>query len=169
MTAELVSRRALRRGAGWAGRASQHRREQVRTQATRVAAAPTLWSSLVDVLRAIDGPSSALLCTMSGSPVATHGLARTEVARAIADARRAFATATGAEATAAGTRTVELTVGARHTVIASVPGAAHGHLLSVSAEGVSAPLLQAWTRRAAEDLQELLVAEPWSSSSSAAE
>ncbi|WP_210650695.1 hypothetical protein [Nocardioides sp. SYSU D00065] len=169
MTAELVSRSALRRAAGWAGRASQHRREQVRTQATPVAAAPALWSSLVDVLRAIDGPSSALLCTMTGSPVATHGLARTEVAQATIDARRAFAAAARAGATAAGIETVELTVGARHTVIASVPDAVHGHLLSVSAEGVSAPLLRAWTQRAAEDLQELLVTEPWARSSSAAE
>jgi hypothetical protein len=41
-------------------------------------------------------------------------------------------------------------------VIASVPGEHADHLLSVTAEGVSAPLLEAWTRRAAEDLGDVL-------------
>ena len=52
--------------------------------------------------------------------------------------------------------TVELTAGRRHTVIASVPGTEADHLLTVTAEGVSPPLLEAWTRLAAEDLRQAL-------------
>ena len=64
------------------------------------------------------------------------------------------------DAAAGGVETVELTAGGRHTVIASVPGTDQtDHLLSVSAEGVSMPLLQAWTRRAAEDIREVLAAK----------
>ena len=45
-------------------------------------------------------------------------------------------------------------------MIASVPGTDQtDHLLAVTAEGVSLPLLHAWTRRAAEDLSEVLAAE----------
>ena len=66
-----------------------------------------------------------------------------------------------------GARRSQLIAGRRHTVIASVPGEHADHLLSVTAEGVSPPLLEAWTRRAAEDLGEAL-SGPASSSASAA-
>jgi hypothetical protein len=113
-----------------------------------------LWASLVDTLGAIDGPSTALLATAGGDPVAVHGLAGSDVARVARQDRAAF----GARLPAAlpegppPVETVELTLGLRHTVIASVP-AGGGHLLSVTAQGVSIQVLEAWTRRLAEDIR----------------
>ena len=156
MTAELISSPAPARRARWTGRASQHRRRQVGVDgAASEAQVEALWSSLVDVLRAMDDPSCAVLCTSSGTPVAAYGLPRPEVPRVSREAGTAFATRSRHDA-AHEVETVELTTGLRHTVIASVPGAHADHLLSVSAVGVSPPLLEAWTRRAAEDLGEAL-------------
>lgn len=133
-----------------------------------------LWDSLVEVLRSIDTPSSALLCTATGAPVAAYGLPRTDLPLAARRTGRMFAGRTH-EAGASrhggpdAVETLELTTGLRHTVIASVPAPAQGdHLLCISAEGVSLPLLQAWTRRAAEDLREALAGQDGPSSSSAA-
>lgn len=164
MTAELISPPAVRRGVSWAGRASQHRRQQV-SPLPETAPVQALWESLVDVLRAIESPSSALLCTSAGAPVAAYGLPRTDLPRVSWETGSRFAarplSADIGDHTAAGeVETLELTAGQRHTVIASVPGVARAdHLLAVTAEGVSLPLLQAWTRRAAEDLCEVLAAE----------
>ncbi len=115
-----------------------------------------LWLSLVEVLRAMDDPSSAVLCTAGGTPVAASGLPKPEVPRVSRQAGSAFATRTRPDGSVGEVETVELTAGRRHTVIASVPGADADHLLSVTAEGVSPPLLEAWTRRAAEDLRQAL-------------
>lgn len=166
MTADLSSRRSTRRAASWAGRASQHRRQQVSSGGPApVAMVHTLWESLVDVLRTIDSPSTALLCTADGAPVAAYGLPRTAVQGASLETGTAFASRTrpteiGPGLPLAHIETVEFTEGGRHTVIASVPGPANGdHLLSVTAEGVSLLVLQAWTRQAAEDLRALLDAQ----------
>ncbi len=167
MTAEIISPPSFGRGAAWPGRASRLRREQVRAgQPGTVARVQPLWESLVDVLRGIDNPASALLCTADGAPVAAYGLARTDLPQTSRRTGRVFAarrqpSGTGQHAASDSIEILELTSGLRHTVIASVPGASQGdHLLSVTAEGVSLPLLQAWTRRAAEDLCEVLAAQP---------
>lgn len=157
MTAELISSPATRRRTSWAGRASQHRRQQVGSRDARTdAQVEALWLSLVEVLRAMDDPSSAVLCTAGGTPVAAYGLPKPEVPRVSRQAGSAFATRTRPDGPVGEVETVELTAGRRHTVIASVPGADADHLLSVTAEGVSPPLLEAWTRRAAEDLRQAL-------------
>ena len=158
MAAPLIPPPSVWSGASWAGRASHHRRHQVRSGGcAALAGVQSLWESLVEVLRAIDGPSSALLCTAEGAAVATYGLPRTDVPRVSFETGSAFA----ARTPATGVETVELSADERHTVIAWVPGPPQRHhLLSVTAEGVSLPLLHAWTRRAAEDLGELLAAQP---------
>lgn len=167
MTAEILSPPALGRGAAWPGRASQLRRQQVRAgEPGTVARVQPLWESLVDVLRGIGSPASALLCTADGAPVAAYGLPRTDLPRTSRRTGRVFAARSqpsdvGQHAGSDSIEILELTSGQRHTVIASVPGASQGdHLLSVTAEGVSLPLLQAWTRCAAEDLCEVLAAQP---------
>ena len=160
MAAELISSPATRRRTSWTGRASQHRRQQVGSRDARTdAQVEALWLSLVEVLRTMDDPSSAVLCTAEGTPVAAYGLPKPEVPRVSRQAGTAFATRTrpdGSVGEVGEVETVELTAGWRHTVIASVPGADADHLLSVTAEGVSPPLLEAWTRRAAEDLRQAL-------------
>ena len=157
MAAPLIPPPLLRSGASWTGRASHHRRHQVRSGGSALAGVQTLWESLVEVLRAIEGPSSALLCTADGSAVATFGLPRSDVPRVSFETGSAFA----ARTPSAGVETIELSADQRHTVIAWVPGPPQQHhLLSVTAEGVSPPLLHAWTQRAAEDLGELLAAQP---------
>jgi len=53
--------------------------------------------------------------------------------------------------------TAELTLGLRHTVIASVPSpASERHLLTVTAQGVSVQVLEAWTRQLADDIHQAL-------------
>ena len=53
--------------------------------------------------------------------------------------------------------TVELTLGLLHTVIASVPSPeGERHLLTVTAQGASAQVLEAWTRRLADDIHRAL-------------
>lgn len=160
MTAELISPSPVRSGASWSARASRRRREQLLGRAP-AADSPVqhLWESLVDVLGAIEGPSTALLATASGDPVAVHGLAGSDVARVARQDRAVF----GARVPAARAdgpapvETVELTLGQRHTVIASVPATSgSSHLLSVTAQGVSTQVLEAWTRRLAEDIRAAL-------------
>lgn len=161
MTAELISPPSTRSGASWSARAARRRREQLLGRAP-AADSPVqhVWESLVDVLGAIDGPSTALLATANGDPVAVHGLAGSDVARVARQDRAVF----GARVPAprpdgpAPVETVELTLGQRHTVIASVPAkaGAGGHLLSVTAQGVSLQVLEAWTRRLAEDIRTAL-------------
>ena len=161
MTAQTISPLAARSGASWVGRSSQRRRQQV-TRATDGGRVQPLWDSLVDVLQAIESPSSALLCTADGYPLAAYGLLRKDLAQVSSDMGTTFAARaepTGPGATGGVVETIELSAGERHTVIASVPGSADAdHLLAITAEGVSLPLLQAWTRQAAEDLREVLSA-----------
>jgi hypothetical protein len=119
-----------------------------------------LWSSLVEVLGAIDGPSSALLATTNGDALGIHGLARADVARVARQSRAAFTARTpGGPDPDHAVATVELTLGLLHTVIASVPLPQGGrHLLTVTAQGVSVQVLEAWTRRLADDIHQALSA-----------
>ena len=74
------------------------------------------------MLGAIDGPSSALLATADGDAVAVHGLTGADVPRVARQSRAAFAARTpGGPDPERAVDTVELTLGLRHTVIASVP------------------------------------------------
>ncbi len=162
MTTQTTSPFGASAGASWVGRSSQRRRQQV-SRASDGDRVQPLWESLVDVLQAIDTPSSALLCTADGFPLAAYGLPRTDLAQVSSETGTAFAARAEPTAPAAVTEgvveTVELSAGRRHTVIASVPGSADAdHLLAITAEGVSLPLLQAWTRQTAEDLREVLSA-----------
>ena len=102
----LTSRNPTASGGSWAGRASSHRREQVRARGPiagpegptgpvdarpgrRIAqqedAVPTraledIWSPVVDRLsRELEGLVSVVLCTTDGTPLAAHGLADAEV------------------------------------------------------------------------------------------
>ncbi len=163
MTADPVSPHSLARGGSWAGRASRRGRGKLLEQSPRPGTPVChLWTSLVDVLGALDGPSSALLATADGDAVAVHGLAEDDVARIARQSRAAFAARTsGGPDPDEAVDTVELTVGLRHTVIASVPAPTptdERHLLTVTAQGVSVQVLEAWTRRLADDMHEALAA-----------
>lgn len=160
MTADLVSPHPLARGR-WAGRSSRRGRATLLEQAPGPGTPVChLWTSLVDVLAALDGPSSALLATADGCAVAVHGLAKDDVSRIARQSRAAFAARTpGGPDPDEAVDTVELTVGLRHTVIASVPAPTEErHLLTVTAQGVSVQVLEAWTRRIADDMHEALAA-----------
>jgi hypothetical protein len=157
LTADLVSPHPLARGVSRTGRASRRGREELLEQSPG-SGSPVgpLWASLVDVLGALDGPSSALLATAGGDAVAVHGLARGDVSRVARQSRAAFAARTDdgpdPDRAVETVETVELTVGMCHTVVASVPSAREPHLLTVSAQGVSVQVLEAWTRRLADDI-----------------
>ena len=160
MTADLVSPHPLARGVSRPGRVPRRGREKLVEQSPGPGSpvAP-LWASLVDVLGAIDGPTSALLATADGDAVAVHGLTQDDIARVARQSRAAFAArAAGGPDPEHAVDTVELTVGMCHTVIASVPSAGERHLLTVSAQGVSVQVLEAWTRRLADDMHEALAA-----------
>lgn len=155
MTADLVSPHPLARGGSWSGRASRRGRAKLLEQPPGPGSpVGHLWASLVDVLGAIDGPSSALLATADGDAVAVHGLASGDVARIARQSRAAFAARTpGGPDPDVAVDTVELTVGLCHTVVASVPASTgERHLLTVTAQGVSVQVLEAWTRRLADDI-----------------
>ncbi|NYE37755.1 hypothetical protein F4692_002888 [Nocardioides cavernae] len=156
MTAELISSHRL--SSGWAGRASQHRRHQVRSRTSGADGVDAMWSSVVDVLAALPGRAGAVLCTADGSSVATYGLTRGEQVRLPQEAVQLIMTHRVAERSATGVVTAEVVAGPRCTVVARIPSAARGdHLLLVTATDVSAPLLNAWTSQAAEDLRRLLL------------
>jgi len=150
LTADLVTPNALAKGGSWTGRASRRGREPLLSQSPGPdSPVGRLWASLVEVLGAADGHA-----------VAVHGLARADVARVARQSRAAFAARTpGGPDPDRVVDTVELTLGLRHTVIASVPSPAHGrHFLTVTAQGVSVQVLEAWTRRLADDIHHAMPA-----------
>ena len=160
MTAELVTPHPLARGASWIGRASRRGRAPLLEQSPGPGSpVGGLWASLVEVLGAIDGPSAALLATADGDPLAVHGLARRRTSpgwRARAGRPSRPAPRAGRTRTGPSTRS-ELTLGLRHTVIASVPSPeSERHLLTVTAQGVSVQVLEAWTRQLADDIHQAL-------------
>jgi hypothetical protein len=170
-------------GGSWAGRASRHRRDQVRArgpesalegptgpvQSARSGAAPDatrvqeLCAPVVQMLmRELDGLSSVLVCTTGGTPLAAFGLAEVD-ARAAARGARSMFTAGGGRPAArrgdAGVTTVKLTSGPTHTVITLVDTPEHGdHLLSVACEGTTLPAVLLSTRQAADALRPVLSA-----------
>jgi hypothetical protein len=168
VTTERLSIPATRMAAAWTGRASQHRREQVQAHDDDHRPAPThrgpldsdgpvesLWRNLTEVLDALPSPAQALLCTADGAAVVSYGYHRADLSSAAHLTGKMFA-ARRLEATpstsGSGTLTVQLTSGLAHTVIAAFPTARGRHLLSISADGVSLPVLEAWTRHTADRL-----------------
>ena len=169
-------------GGSWAGRASRHRRDQVRARgpesalegptgpvaSARASGTPDatrvqeLCAPVVQMLmRELDGMSSVLVCTAGGKPLAAFGVAEADASAAARGARSMFTAGGGRPAARgqAGVTTVKLTTGAMHTVITLVDTPDHGdHLLSVACdgEGLAAVLLR--TRQAADDLRPILSA-----------
>ena len=170
-------------GGSWAGRASRHRRDQVRArgpestlegptgpvESTRAVDAPDasrvqeLCAPVVQMLmRELDGLSSVLVCTTGGRPLAAFGLAEADATSAARGARSMFTAGGGrpaGRAGDAGVTTVKLTSGATHTVITLVDTPEHGdHLLSVACQGASLAAVLLSTRQAADDLRPILSA-----------
>lgn len=183
MTTARIANPSRRPAASWSGRASDFRRAQVRARGPEpVAEGPTgpvdvsgrttprphavlgtvreVWQSLVTVLDELDAPSSALLCTADGFPIVGYGYCRADLVPAARLTGKMFVShgrEPGPDPRAV--ETVALTSGPTQTVIASIPAGQTQHLLSVTADGVSMPILQAWTTYAAVELRELLTAQ----------
>ena len=139
MTAELGTPHPLARGASWTGRTSRRGREPLLEQSPGPdSPVGGLWASLVEVLRAVDGPSSALLATADGDALAVHGLAQADVARVARQSRAAFTARTpGGPDPDRAVDNVEHTLGLRHTEIASVPSPeSERHQLTVTAQEI---------------------------------
>jgi predicted regulator of Ras-like GTPase activity (Roadblock/LC7/MglB family) len=105
-----------------------------------------------------DTVSSVLLCTSAGKPLAAHGIPVGETSRvcgltgALFGAGEALTTATHAGDDSP-IETVSITAGRSHTVVAALPAAVGGHLVSVTAQGVSLGVLLVRTRQAADELR----------------
>ena len=172
--------------AAWAGRVSQHRRDQIAARmahsnpdgptgpvqserlALDLAKVRVAWASRVQeswlpvvktLCRELDGITSVVLCTSAGAAVATYGLASSDVAR--------ISNLTGVLVGAASAlnesdlEVVHLAAGLTHTVVAPVEGTEMGpHVLAVTAEGANAAAVVGLTRSAALELRELLAAQP---------
>jgi hypothetical protein len=143
-------------GGSWAGRASDHRREQVRARGPEaVTDGPTgpvdsvrgdrradrsdehgsihvedHWAPVVDMIgRELGATTAMLMCTVEGVPLATHGI--DDVARA-AGLLGPLVAAGHALATSGGAAgrdgfdTIQLSTGSTHTVVAAVDVAGHG-------------------------------------------
>ncbi|MCF6379682.1 hypothetical protein L2K70_18885 [Nocardioides KLBMP 9356] len=163
----------------WQGRASDFRRDQVRargqwpaevdvrrdpgsTARTREPASEemvsmeALWRSFVDVLDAVEAPTYALLSTESGFPLRAHGYGARDLVAAVRaagstfDRRRADATVEGDVAT------LEVVSGVTQTVIATISSPRGRHLLAVTADEVSMPVLRAWTHHTATRFASIL-------------
>ena len=170
-------------GGSWVGRASRHRREQVRArgpeavregptgpvESSRTTAAPDaarvqeLCAPVVQMLmRELDGLSSVLVCTAGGTPLAAFGIAEADASAAARGARSMFTAGGGRPAARpgeSGVTTVKLTSGPSHTVITLVDTPEHGdHLLSVACDGTSLAVVLLRTRQAADDLRPILSA-----------
>jgi hypothetical protein len=169
-------------GGSWAGRASRHRRDQVRARgpestlegptgpvaSARAGAVPDaqrvqeLCAPVVQMLmRELDGLSSVLVCTAGGKPLAAFGVAEADASSAARGTRSMFAAGGGRPAARgrAGVTTVKMTTGPVHTVITLVDTPEHGdHLLSVACTGDSLAAVLLRTRQAADGLRPILSA-----------
>ncbi|SEC80061.1 hypothetical protein SAMN04489844_3015 [Nocardioides exalbidus] len=170
-------------GGSWAGRASDHRRDQVRSRGpepvatgptgpvdsargTRPAAPETIdvedvWTPVVDLLGRDLGQVSVVLSTVEGDPLATHGVddvaATARLLAPLVAAGHALGQA-GREA-GRGFDTIQLSAGTSHTVVAAVQVDGHGlHALCVTADGVGLGVLLVRTRQAADELRGILSA-----------
>lgn len=172
--------------AAWAGRVSQHRRDQIAARmahptpdgptgpiqserlALDLAQVRVAWASRVQeswlpvvktLCRELDSITSVVLCTSAGAAVATYGLESSGVARTSNLTGVLFGAASALHES--GLEVVHMTAGLTHTVVAPVETTEMGpHVLAVSAEGAHAGALVGLTRRAALELRELLVAQP---------
>jgi len=184
----LTSRNPTASGGSWAGRASQHRREQVRARgpvtepegptgpvdarqgrriAQQEAPVPTIalediWAPVVERLaRELDGLVSVVLCTTSGTALASHGLADAEVpgvARLTGSVFAAGHSLMAASHEGDGVETIKLASGRTRTIITTVrePGDGVG-LLSVTAQDASVGVMLVQAREASDMLEALLV------------
>ena len=142
--------------AGPTGPVDVGEREPRRAASDTRAAISAQWRSVVDVLDAVEAPSSALLCTSSGFPLEAYGYAQADLVPAARVAGRTFALRRATSAPSADGVTVEVVVGTTLTVMAAIPSAHGDHLLSVTADGVSMPVLRAWTSHVASQLGRVL-------------
>ncbi len=181
MIAQGNAGQSRRQAAAWRGRASDHRREQVKARGLMpVPATPTgptgptgprvpgrsiatvlpsidaQWSSLTDVLNAIDAPSYALLSTESGFPLKAHGYGLGDLVTAVRAANRTFEARRADVVVDHNVATLEIDSGNTQTVIAAISSRHGTHLLSVTADGVSMPVLRAWTHHTATRFGALL-------------
>ncbi len=175
MTTRQTARRSRAAAAVWRGRASEHRRQQVRDLAPAVvqdgptgpvdldgrelprgtgalASISPLWRSVVDVLDAMEAPSSALLCSASGFPIKAYGYDQSDLVAAARVAGRTFALRRATTVPDADAVAVEVVAGTTQTVMMAIPSAQGEHLLAVTADGVSMPVLRAWTSHVATQL-----------------
>ncbi len=177
MTTQGVAAQA-RRQATWRGQASDHRRQQVRARGpvpvptTPTGPGPgsvlprsttgclpaleTQWHSLVDVLEALAAPSYALLSTAAGFPLKAYGYDVTDLVTAARAGSRAFESRRADAVFIDDVAALEFDSGATQTVIAAIATGHGQHLLSVTADGVSMPVLRAWTHHTAARLRPLL-------------
>ena len=185
MTAQGIAGQSRRQAAGWRGRASDHRREQVRARAlvplpatspgptgpagpagpraapvrsiaTTLPSIDAQWASLVDVLNSMDAPAYALLSTESGFPLKAHGYGVGDLVTAVRAANRTFEARRADVVVEHDVATLELDSGTTQTVIAAISSSHGTHLLSVTADGVSMPVLRAWTHHTATKFGALL-------------
>ena len=179
MTAHGIAGQSRRQAAGWRGRASDHRREQVKARglmplpatptgpvgpdvapargiATILPSIDAQWASLVNVLNSMDAPAYALLSTESGFPVKAHGYGVGDLVTAVRAANRTFEARRADVVVDHDVSTLELDSGTTQTVIAAISSRHGTHLLSVTADGVSMPVLRAWTHHTAAKFGALL-------------
>lgn len=131
-------------------------RREARRPADTPSSVEALWRSVVDVLDAVEAPSSALLCTASGFPLKAYGYEQGELVPAARVAGRSFALRRGTTVPNADVVTVEMVAGLTQTVMAAIPSAHGEHLLAVTADGVSMPVLHAWAAHVARQLGRVL-------------
>lgn len=146
----FTSRNPTAPGGSWAGRASSHRREQVRARgpvavpegptgpvdarqgrriAQQVVAVPPralndIWAPVVERLsRELEGLESVVLCATSGSALASHGLADADVAAVAQLTGSVFAAGRAlmaARQETDGVETIKLDSGQTRTIITTV-------------------------------------------------
>lgn len=164
----------------WQGQASDFRRDQVRARghwpptddiggrldlhsapspeqaAEELVSIDALWRSLVDVLDAIEAPCYALLSNESGFPLRAHGYGVRDLVPAVRAASHTFEGRRADAKVEEDVATLEVAAGATQTVIATIRSTRGTHLLAVTAEGVSMPVLRAWTHHTASRFVSLL-------------
>lgn len=179
MTTQQIATRNRTSATAWRGRASEHRRRQVqelgpllvqdgptgpvdpgereaRSSTDALSSVEALWRSVVDVLDAVEGSSSALLCTASGFPLKAYGYEQAELVPAARVAHRSFALRRGSTVPNTEVVSVEVVAGLTQTVLVAIPSAQGEHLLAVTADGVSMPVLRAWTGHVTSQLSRVL-------------
>jgi hypothetical protein len=127
-----------------------------RSTATTLPSMDAQWASLVDVLDAMDAPAFALLSTESGFPLKAHGYDVRDLVTAVRAVTRTFEARRADVVVDDVVATLELDSGTTQTVIAVISSGKGQHLLSVTAEGVSMPVLRAWTHHTAAKFGDLL-------------